>query len=336
MRSFNARMQISDFDRFAFVVGAPRCGTTTISRLLRAHPQLSFSLVKEPHFFSMHDLRVSSDEQLRALVESEYLDRFFDPSDTAAVGAEGSVSYLYVPQQMEPILRLWPDCRFVIAVRDPLTMLPSLHARLLYTGDESISRFEDAWAAVPDRAAGRRIPPSCIDPRWLRYDEAARFGTYVGRMFDAVGRDRCLVAVFDDLVLNPAAELGRILDFLGLQPIERPVGRARRATYHVRYPWLQRLLKRPPKPLRPVLAGHHYRRRVVEDAALEDGGSDTVGKLLSIRKQLLRWNRVPGTARPVPLAVQQEIKAHLQGEVDQLGKLIGRDLSHWLTPSEQE
>ncbi|MBA3525549.1 MAG: sulfotransferase [Pseudomonadota bacterium] len=328
-------MKISDFDRFAFVVGAPRCGTTTISRLLRAHPQLSFSLVKEPHFFSQHDLRDSADQQLRKLVENEYLERFFEPSK-ARVGAEGSVSYLYTPEQMEPALRLWPDSRFIIAVRDPMAMLPSLHSRLIYTGDETITRFEDAWAAIPDRAAGRRIPRSCADPRWLRYEEAARFGTFVERMFAAVGRDRCLVVVFDDLVADTASQSTRIVDFLGLNPIEPAAPRPRRATYQVRYPWLQRLLKRPPEPLRPVLAGRHYRRRVVEDAAGDEGGGDAIEKMLSIRKKLLRWNRVPGVKRPVPLAVQQDIKARLQGEIGHLGELIGRDLSHWLTPREQE
>jgi hypothetical protein len=30
--------------------------------------------------------------------------------------------------------------------------------------------------------------------------------------------------------------------------------------------------------------------------------------------------------------VQREIKARYQAEVDKLGSLIGRDLSHWLQP----
>lgn len=323
-------MQIEDFARFAFVAGAPRCGTTTISRLLRSHPQLSFSLVKEPHFFSLHDLRDRPEYELRALVESDYLDRFFDPSNGARIGAEGSVSYLYTPEQMQPVLDLWPDSRFIIAVRDPMAMLPSLHARLIYLGDETIASFAEAWAAIPDRAAGRRIPRSCVDPRWLRYDEAGRLGTYVERMFAAVGRDRCLVVVFDDLVADTSAQSHRIIDFLGLEAIDPPGLSPHRPTYQVRFPWLQRLLKRPPRPLRPILAGHHYRRRVVKDTAADDFGSEAIDKLLSIRKRLLHWNRVAGPKPEVPLAIQKDIKARLQGEVDHLGRLIGRDLGHWL------
>src|SRR5690242_4918374 len=139
--------KVSDFDKFSFVVGAPRSGTTTMSRMLQAHPQISFPFVKEPHFFAQHDLRGLSDGELRKRVERDYLGLFFaNPTPGRTVGFDGSVSYLYVPEQLEPVLKLWPESRFIVGVRDPMTLLPSLHKRLIFTGDETINRFEDAWA----------------------------------------------------------------------------------------------------------------------------------------------------------------------------------------------
>lgn len=325
-------VSVRDFDRFVFVVGAPRCGTTTLSSFLRNHPDICFPFVKEPHFFAQNDLRQLGDEDLRKRVESDYLDRFFGHcSAERRVGADGSVSYLYTPEQMEPILRLWPDSRFVIAVRDPLEMLPSLHNRLIYIGDESLARFEDAWAAVPARAEGRKIPRSCVDPRWLRYDEAARYGSYVERFFTAVGRHRCHVVVFDDLHRDPEGQYRNMLTFLGLAPQERIDIRPRRESYGVRLQWLQRLLKRPPRPVREFLAGHHYRQR---ERDLDDGSEDNaaVEKIFSIRKRLLRWNRLPRPQREIPIAVQHDIRLHLKDEVEKLGDLLGRDFSHWLRP----
>ncbi len=35
-----------------FLVGALRCGTTTLSRYLTRHPQMGFSRPKEPHCFA--------------------------------------------------------------------------------------------------------------------------------------------------------------------------------------------------------------------------------------------------------------------------------------------
>jgi hypothetical protein len=321
---------ILQFDRFAFVVGAPRCGTTAISRFLKRHPEIRFSAVKEPHFFAQHDLRGLSAEDLQRTVEEEYLGRFFPGEDTGErIGGDGSVSYLYAPEQMEPVLRLWPDSRFIVAVRDPLAMLPSLHRRLIYIGDETLRSFQDAWAATPERAAGRKIPKSCVDPRWLRYDEAGRLGTYVERLFATVGRERCLVVVFDDLITDPVGQGARIRDFVGLEAAEGIQIKQARSSSGIRSVRLQRLLKRPPKPLRNLLGSKHFVRRTA-DTPKPDGAPPQ--SVMTLRKKLIAWNRVPASDAPVPLAVQQEIRSRLREEVDRLGKLIDRDLSHWLQP----
>jgi hypothetical protein len=323
---------IEDFKSLVFIVGAPRCGTTTMWRMLAGHRPVAVPFVKEPHFFSQHDLRGLGDDELRQRVEQEYLGHFFaERSRGQNVGVDGSVSYLYTPEQLAPIVRLWPSARFIIAVRDPLTLLPSLHKRLLFIGDEDLARFEDAWAAVPDRAEGRQIPKRCIEPRWLRYDEAGRFGTYVERLFNAVGRERCMVSVFDDLERDPAGHSRRILEFVGLEPVKVQVQVARESK-QVRYPWLQRLLKRPPRALHPYLANIQLRRRLAKAARDEAVATSGTGKLLALRKRLLRWNELDDAKEPIPIHIQHEIRRHLKGEVERLARLINRDLSHWLQP----
>ena len=332
--------KVRDFEKFAFIVGAPRSGTTTMSRLLQAHPEIAFPFVKEPHFFAQHDLRGFPDAELRARVEADFLDHFYDePSAGQHVGADCSVSYLYTPEQLEPALRLWPDSRFIVGVRDPMTLLPSLHKRLIYIGDETLTRFEDAWAATPERAAGRRIPRSCIDPRWLRYDEAARYATYIERLFATVGRERCLVVVFDDLVSDQPREFRRILEFLGIDSSHIPEVPRARESRGVRYPWIQRLLKRPPKALHPLIAGIEFRRRFMNGGGkhLAEGASSTAAdKILSLRKRILRWNDADNPREPISTDVQREIRLHFQDEIERLGSLIGRDLGHWLQPRDAQ
>src|SRR3954466_13452111 len=95
--------------RMIFIVGAPRSGTTSLSTYLKDHPEICFSYVKEPHFFSQFDLSAYTTAALRQRVENDYLRRYFPDRGTGgSILAEGSVSYLYAPHQMEPILRLWP------------------------------------------------------------------------------------------------------------------------------------------------------------------------------------------------------------------------------------
>jgi len=316
--------------RFACIVGAPRCGTTSLAGFIRPHPEICFASVKEPHFFTQYDLTGLSDDELRRRVEDHYLARYFaDCRDDRPVLAEASVSYLYAPERIEPVLRLWPDAKFIIAVRDPLEMLPSLHQRLLYLGDETVTDFARAWSLNSERAEGRSIPRTCVDPRWLRYDQAGRLGTYVENFFNAVGRERCLVVVFDDLIADPAAVHRQLLEFLDLSPQQAPDLGARRPSKSFRFGWLQRLLKRPPVATRALLAGEKYRQRV---AAPKVKGPDSalVRAVLAGRKRLLRWNKVAAAPVVVPDWLRREISETLAGEIVLLSKLIGRDLGHWL------
>ena len=212
---------IKQFDRFAFVVGAPRCGTTAIARFLAKHPEIAFSAVKEPHFFSQHDLRGLSEEELKRTVEEEYLGRFFTKGKAGRIGGDGSVSYLYTPEQMEAILRLWPELRFIVAVRDPLAMLPSLHQRLIYIGDETLrisrTRGQPLRSARPDERS-REAASTHAGFAMTRRGGLRLTSNGCSQQSD---RDRCLVVVFDDLVADPAGQGAEFSISSGLSAIDR-------------------------------------------------------------------------------------------------------------------
>ena len=317
--------------RFAAIVGAPRTGTTALARFLRKHPSVCFSKVKEPHFFSQWDLTKLPEEELREAVGKEYLQRYFPHcTPDRSILMEGSVTYLYAPEQMSPILKLWPDAKFIIGVRDPMEVVPSLHQRLLFLGDETEEDFEKAWDLVEERKHGRQIPKSCIEPRWLRYDEVGRFGSYVERFIAVVGRERCYFSVYDDIKANPAAAYRGVLDFLGLPAVAEIDESRKRAARGYKLGWLQRLLMRPPGVTRKVMAGADYRRRVEAVEKLRGKKSATLRVIERGRKALLKWNETD--APPIRLSprVRSEIAAHYRTDVHRLGEIIGRDLSHWL------
>ena len=317
--------------RFACIVGAPRTGTTSLAKFLRAHPQVCFSKVKEPHFFSQWDLTDCPDPELRRTVADEYLARYFPHRDGGdELLMEGSVTYLYAPEQMRPILRLWPDARFIIGLRDPMEMIPSLHRRLLFLGDETVEDFERAWALVEDRSRGRRVPRSCIEPRWLRYDEVGWLGEYVDRFISVVGRERCFFAVYDDVRRDPAALYRQVQQFLGL-PRHEPTDLApRRVSCGYRFGWLQRMLMRPPLVTRKLMAGTHYRRRFEAIDKLRRGDSPAMKAVERARARLLRWNEADRPPTPLSVALRSEIRSKYSDDVARLGRIIDRDLSHWL------
>jgi hypothetical protein len=314
--------------QFACIVGAPRCGTTTLARLLENHPSVSFSNVKEPHFFSRMDLNDLDDDALLKIVAGQYLARYFPKIHPgSSLMAEASVSYLYAPERLLPLLRLWPDAKFIIAARDPLELIPSLHQRLLYQGDETVTDVEKAWRLIEDRRHGRKVPRTCLDSRQLLFDEAASLGKHVSRFFEVLGRDRCEVVLFDDLKANEQAVYERLLHFLGLPSAPLPKKTKHRARHGFRIGWLQRLLKRPPVA-RTVLAGEVFRQRVAPKPHREP--SWLARKVLSGRRAILQWNRMPAPPIVLSPAFRREIHDTLRSDVLGLGHVLGRDLSHWL------
>jgi hypothetical protein len=213
-------------------------------------------------------------------------------------------------------------------------MLPSLYQRLVYVGEETAASFAKAWASVPDRAAGRRLPRACADPRLLRYDEAGRFATYLERLYAVVGKERCQVVIFDDLAAKPAETYEGLMEFVGLEPQAGVDFSARRTGKAVRSRLLQRILKRPPNVIRDRLGGELYRQRIRQLQNEHEHENGLAAGVLSMRKRLLQWNSIPRSPERLSLAMQREISDEFRGEIDRLGRLLGRDLSHWLQPHE--
>lgn len=324
-------------ERFAVVGGAPRCGTTSLSKFLAAHPEVCFSSVKETHFLLLNDLIDADETTLRRAIAENYLPRYFSAcAADARLWAEGSVSFIYAPEAAKQLRRLWPDTRFVIALRDPMEMLPSLHERNLYQGDETVEAFIEAWRLTPKRARGEAIPRSCLDPRMLRYDEAARFGAHLEGLFDAVGRERCHVILHEDILARPATVISDLYRFLSLDHDGRRHLPRARGGRRYRSATLQRLLKRPPGKLSTLLAGRHHHQRVkpIGSGSQPDRSERFFEGLFRARKRLLELNTRPSSRAPLPLDLRREIRSSFLDDVARLSKLLERDLSHWLAVEE--
>lgn len=324
----DARATVEPLDsshRWAFVVGAPRCGTTAVAKWLRGHPEVCLSKPKEPHFFVLRDLHGCDDAELREVVTSKYVERFFPGRHEASVLIDGSVSYIYAPERMEPALRLWPETKFIICIRNPLEMVPSLHQRHFANGDENVRDFGRAWSLVPQRRLGRSIPRSCLDPRLLDYWESGFLGKHVQNFLRVIGRERCLLILFDDLVANPRREYLRALQFLDLPDDGKSVFERHADSKDCRMPWLQRLLQRPPQ-----FAMHFVDSDDLQNPRFAETASPWLQKVIDIRSRLIDWNEIPAERPVIDPAIIQEMRAMYEEDLSLLSVLLHRDLSGWL------
>ncbi len=306
-----ARRPGADFPPSFYIVGAPRCGTTALSKALGRNPRVSFSKPKETHFL-VEPRPGLSDAELRDL----YLQRYHrDLDQTQQAVGDGSVTYLYFPEAIERALRLDPRARFIALVRNPVDMLRSYHSRMLYQLDEDVHDFSRAWALQAERAAGRHIPKRCREPLLLQYGEIARLGARIERLFQVAGRERCLVVVFDDLVRDTRAVYTQVLAFLGVDDDGQTEFAKKRGTAGFRSPWLQQFVMNPPP----------WTFRFIRFS-----DSRMLSRLKGLRKRIKRFNTRPQEDRQeLSEAMRRELREYFAGDVQRLSELISRDLSHW-------
>ena len=183
-----------------FLVGAPKCATGTIYELLGRSPQL-FLAAKDVSLLRP-DLATTQPH----LSTAEYEARFKAAPAGVKLG-DSSVGYLCSELRRAKSTPAGRDAKIVIALRNPLDAIPSLHRHCLYYGLEEIEDLGAALAAEEDRAQGRRLPRRCAHPWMLRYRHVYKYAAQVQRYFDAFGRSRCHIVIYDDFRADPEAAM---------------------------------------------------------------------------------------------------------------------------------
>jgi hypothetical protein len=320
-----------------FIVGAPKSGTTALWSYLSMHPDIySAGAEHEPrqsengtlgtsdrgvpqgkeYYYFGTDLR--SHNSARRSLES-YMAAFAGASDERYL-IDASPMYLCSERAAAEIAAFSPDARAIALLRNPVDMMYSLHGEALFQGDEDIADFEGALAAEHDRRQGRRIPPTCQGALWsLFYRDVARYADQVERFFDALGRDRVHIIVFDDFAAHPAAAYRSTLAFLDLDVDENQLPDFAVVNAHTapRSGAVVRLLRHPP----PVLRS--FTRALVRNQATR--------RTLGLRAQQLNARRQQ--RQPLQPALRRGLQVELAEDVRRLGQLIDRDLSSWIEPA---
>jgi hypothetical protein len=301
-----------------FVVGAPRCGTTAFCRYLATHPQICFSRPKEPHYFS----RISAPPTEREL-QRDYIERYFGHRSAAhRVAGEGSVSYLYLPGTIERILHFNPAARFVVMLRNPMTMLPSYHLKMQFMLLEDEEDFAKAWSLQDARARGESVPRHCLDARLLMYREVARFGTQLERLFNVAGRDRTHVVVLDDFQIDPLGTYRKLLAFLHVDDDGRTWFPRKNESRTYRYRWLQELLY-----MRTTRAGV---RTNAEQRVERKHKMSKLRKRKNWIKSLTIWNWISAAPAPLTPEMRAVVADTLRPDIELLSRLLRRDMGFWL------
>jgi hypothetical protein len=290
-----------------FIVGAPKCGTTSLNDYLRQHPGIFIPERKELHYFG-------SDLQFAKTVRptrDEYLAQFA-PAQPGQIAGEASVWYLFSQLAAQEIHDFCPAAKIIIMLRSPADMLYSLHSQYLFESNEDLADFAAALAAEEDRSQGHHLPPDSNYREGLLYRRVARFTEQVRRYLDVFPREQVHIIDFDDFSRDTSRVFAEVLEFLG-------VDSSFRCEFEVRNPNKQ-------VQSRPL---HNF---------LNNPGTFAIflGRLIpkSLRRSLidrLKNANSPTVPRP-PLnaELRAQLNREFTPEVERLGELVEKDLSKWL------
>jgi len=276
-----------------FIVGAPRCGTTSMYAYLWQHPEIYFSVHKEPQFFGSDLTPLAG-----AIKEEElYLQLFAGAGDEPRRG-EASVWYLLSEKAPYEIKAFAPDAKIIALLRDPVRMAHSLHSLYTRSGNEDLPTLEEALAAEPERRQGRGLPSKAYFPEGLIYTDVVRHAAKVERYFEVFGRENVHCILFDDLVNDTAAVYRKTLEFLGVDPEFQAELDHRKAGQRARMLGIRQLRRTPPEVIQRMQFDH---------IKLHDGAP----------------------RNPLSAELAGRLRGLFAEDVARLGALLDRDLSAW-------
>ena len=192
-----------------FIVGAPKCGTTSLYYYLRQHPQIFMPEYKEPHFFGK-DLNKRSDEFIYD--EEKYLTLFKNAESDQKIG-EASTFYLYSESAPGEIKEFNPNAKIIIMLRNPIDFLHSLHSQLLFSGNENVADFNEALKLEEDRLQGKNLPENIdmVDKVYYK-KHVSRIPEQIQNYIEIFGVENVTILILEDLQTDPASCYKKILN----------------------------------------------------------------------------------------------------------------------------
>ncbi|HME02553.1 MAG TPA: sulfotransferase [Solirubrobacteraceae bacterium] len=311
-----AQERVPDF----FIIGHPKTGTTSLHRMLAAHPEIYMPDVKEPLFLASDARpRAGHEREPRELqypqTLEDYLALFGEASPRQRVG-EASTLYLWSRTAAGRIVELQPDARVIAILREPADFLRSLHMMFLRWSVETEPVLRTAIALETARREGRQIPHRSHRPQLLRYSEHVQYVEQLSRYREHLGPEQMLVLIYDDFRADNEATVRRVLRFLEVDdraPVD--VAKVNVTTRTVRSQRLKHLLNSIAKGQGPLARS--------TKATIK---SLTTRKLRADAIRAIRRHAVTAPAPPPDEDFAIELRRRFAGEVVALSDYLGRDL----------
>lgn len=201
------------------IVGAAKCGTSSLWAYLSEHPEVFFPECKEPNYFALAGASLPepgprSPEAMQELLYSDTITDFgeyaalFQGANGAKAVGEASVRYLYSGVAAERIQAALPDIRLIVMLRDPVQRLYSHYWMNRRYGLEPLSLMDAVEAEDRRKKAGWGYD-------W-HYVSVGRYAEQLSRYLERFPREQIGVFLFEDFAKESVGIVQEVCRFLGV------------------------------------------------------------------------------------------------------------------------
>ena len=187
------------------IIGAAKCGTTTLHASLDRHPDVFMSEIKELNYFSGDFGWSNANNGLN------WYSAQFSDGEKHKIRGESSVSYSRwdsVDHSMPAIYSVVPNARLIFLVRDPIERIKSAYSHLL---------ADPGWPSVTTVTPLNKILSQ--GPGEHLFDviiSGSRYGAILNKVLEYFSSNQLLVASIAEL-RQPDALMRKVCEFLCIQ-----------------------------------------------------------------------------------------------------------------------
>lgn len=198
------------------IIGAQKCGTTSLFHYLDQHPDLDMSIDKEIHFFDIHFNKGL--DWYRSQFPKVKPDRI-------TLAGEASPYYIFHPLVPKKIAETYPKMRFIVLLRNPVERAFSQfhHERKINT--EPIADIKKALAEEPIRNKNaeliliNNIADRHFSHQHHSYIARGMYSQQIRRWLEFFHRDQFLFLKAETFFDEPLAVLSEVYRFLGIREV---------------------------------------------------------------------------------------------------------------------
>ncbi len=181
----------------AFLLGAPKCGTTWLAEALTQHPGICVSNPKEPNIVASHKGTFPRDES-----EPDWC-AYSDCFKGVGVRIDCSVHALACPVAPVRVAEHWPAARLIVCLREPVSRTLSHWNMILDIGEDV--EFGVDWSDFASAWSDARLHCDTL------------YGAGVVRWQEHFERDSLLIIEANRMRHEPAVVLSEVCAHLGVE-----------------------------------------------------------------------------------------------------------------------